>query len=206
MPPPIPSHHRARSKCTARHSRHPGWRLDHLQDSIRCAMHAPLRAVRRHWSVPLSHTCKRVCGCCVTLDKLYLPLRPGSACYNFGLDRQTVKRLPSMRVIPGMYGVGLASPEFSTDCTVAQPVVLVDYQSAHDAALAKHGSLSVLRADMSRAASRTLESGLARYLASQPSASIAPPGFAPAMVRENRFRFVAIVQIPWLKRAVQQAG
>lgn len=77
-------------------------------------------------------TCKQVCFLFLSNEKQYPPLRITYACWEFGLEKDTVKTLPRMRVIPGIY---------SPNEKKAKSIILVDYRSAVDAGTSRCGSL-----------------------------------------------------------------
>ncbi|KAI5465235.1 hypothetical protein BGZ63DRAFT_478851 [Mariannaea sp. PMI_226] len=145
-------------------------------------------------------TCKRVCFLCLTQDKQYLPLRTRQASQKFGLEIETIKALPCMRVIPGIY-----SPNEKR----AKSSVLVDYQSAQDAGISRYGSLITMHeyvADVEAkrldAYERALEAQLHRPNTRRRQGPRATDSFDGHS--GNPFRFVAIVRVPWLNRASKE--
>lgn len=147
-------------------------------------------------------TCKRVCFLCFSQDRLYLPLSPRRASWKFGLDSRIIKTLPRMRVIPGTY-----SPN---EKKVGVPSVLVDYESALRAGVSRHGSLSAMHEYVANMEARKLQAYNARLAAVQQSGSVTrrmrqPRASDPFDGQSgNPFRFVAIVRVPWLSRALQE--
>ncbi|KAH8680724.1 hypothetical protein BX600DRAFT_428707 [Xylariales sp. PMI_506] len=104
-----------------------------------------------------------------------------------------------MKAIRGTY-----SPN---EKAVRAPSVLVDYESALHAGISLHGSVSAMRKYVADVEAQKLEEYEAKVAAVQKSGSIT------RRVRQlqtsdpydgqsgNPFRFVAIVQIPWLNRS-----
>lgn len=144
-------------------------------------------------------TCRRVCFLCFSQDKRYLPLRPGQACRKFGLERGIIQTLPCMRVIPGIY---------SPNEKKANETTLVDYESAFDAGIARHGSSGAVDEFVAAVAAKKLQAHRMRVLQAQQSGSSRrtrmPPVADPFdMKSANPLRFVAIVRVPWLNRTSQ---
>ncbi|OTB03205.1 hypothetical protein M426DRAFT_181004 [Hypoxylon sp. CI-4A] len=146
-------------------------------------------------------TCKRVCFLCLSQDRLYLPLLPSHARRKFGLDRQTIEKLPRMRVIPGTY-----SPN---EKKVTQSV-LVDYESALRAGVELHGSLSAMHKYVSDMEVQKVQAYHVKLAAAQQSGSITRHTRQPLLADPidgrsgNPFRFAAIVRVPWLNRALHE--
>ncbi|KID86156.1 F-box domain-containing protein [Metarhizium guizhouense ARSEF 977] len=144
-------------------------------------------------------TCRRVCFVCFTQDKRYLPLRPNEACRRFGLKRAIIQTLPCMRVIPGIY---------SPNEKKATKTTLVDYESAFDAGIARHGSLGAMDEFVAGVAAKKLQAYGRRVIQAQQSGSSRrtrmPPLVDPFDASSgNPLRFVAIVRVPWLNRTSQ---
>ena len=146
-------------------------------------------------------TCKRVCFLCLSQDRLYLPLSPRRASRKFGLDSRIINTLPRMRVICGIY-----SPN---EKRVGAPSVLVDYESALDAGISLHGSLRAMQKYVADMEAQKLQAYNARVSAAA-AASITcrmrqPTTSDPFDGKSgNPFRFVAIVNVPWLNRSLQE--
>ncbi|CBX92668.1 hypothetical protein LEMA_P053740.1 [Plenodomus lingam JN3] len=139
-------------------------------------------------------TSRRVCFLCLTQLRQYLPLRIRNAKRDFRLDKATVERLPSMRVIPGRYSPN----EKLAPCTV-----LVDYESAFCAGIERDGSESALQKHASDTVEQNLgNSGTGTTATAHQSTSMmgrihdfrTPPIDARS---GNPLRFVAVVHMPW---------
>ena len=142
-------------------------------------------------------TCRRVCFLCFTKDKTYLPLGLNHACRQFGLDRAVVGNLPCMRAIPGVYSL---SEEGIPETT------LVDYKSAFDAAIARHGSMEDMHQfvlDQEAEEFGDHEKKKVQALRPDGSRHMPKPRIADPLDRwsGHPFRFVAIVRAPWLSKS-----
>ncbi|KAL7927972.1 hypothetical protein ACQKWADRAFT_278365 [Trichoderma austrokoningii] len=139
-------------------------------------------------------TCKRVCFRCLSEDKLYLPLPRRRVSQYFGLDYQTMKKLPQMRAIPGIY---------SPDEKKTARYVLFDYESALCAGVAFHGSFDAMNKFVSHKEAQRVKTAQ-------------NPGPVARRIRQrllnephdrqsgNPLRFVAITRVPWLNKALQE--
>ncbi|KAH6652892.1 hypothetical protein BKA67DRAFT_593057 [Truncatella angustata] len=123
-------------------------------------------------------TCKRVCFLCFSQDRLYLPLSPRRASWKVGLDSQIINTLPRMRVIRGTY-----SPNVKR---VAMHKYVADMETQK------------LQAHNARVAAVQQSGSITRRMR-QPRTSDPFDGQSG-----NPFRFVAIVQVPWLNRSLQE--
>jgi hypothetical protein len=147
-------------------------------------------------------TCKRVCFLCLSQDRRYLPLSPRRASWKFGLDSRIINTLPRMRVICGTY-----SPN---EKRISAPSVLVDYESALHAGISLHGSLSAMQKYVADMEAQKLQAYSARVAAMKRSGSITRRMRQPLTSDPfdgqsgNPFRFVAIVNVPWLNRSLQE--
>ena len=81
--------------------------------------------------------CKRVCFYCLSYLEDYFPRSTQSAIRNFGLDRKTLKTLPCLKGIPGVYSY-LACPQ-------RRRLTLYDSSAARSAALTLYGSEEAMR-------------------------------------------------------------
>lgn len=149
-------------------------------------------------------TCSRVCFCCFTEARIYMPLPRDVACLEFGLDRQIVDTLPRMRVIPGTYAPSNRK---------ARRGILVDYASARNAGIAFHESVNAMNEyvrrlkqernkaheEMLATWTKAFENGLATA-AERPGSNL--PGFDGHTA--NPLRYVAIVRLPWLDKPAQE--
>lgn len=139
-------------------------------------------------------TCKRVCFLCLSQDRLYLPLTRRRVNRMFGLKPQMLAKIPHMRVMPGIYS---PNEKKALEC------VLVDYKSARCAGIAFHGSLDA----MEKYVSHKKDQKITAALNSGAIARRIPPPYRTYPYDEqsgNPRRFVAIVRVPWLNRALQE--
>lgn len=162
-------------------------------------------------------TCKRVCFRCFTQDDSYLPLSPGLACRKFGLNSQTVKTLPHMKVVPGKYTP--PSHNFNCSTRIWPPgPQLIDYDSAVQAGISLHGSSTVMERHVSNAVAQREQAYQARLdaaaaaQAQQPEAPkrrVRRPARMTPRVPDagvlNPLRFVAIVHVPWFNKSSHEA-
>lgn len=149
-------------------------------------------------------TCKRVCLLCFTEEKKYLPLRHSHALRKFGINRQILNTLPSMRSIPGTY-----SPN-KKKCR--ERLALVDSESAYRAGIALHGSIGAMEQHVSNLNAQKLQEFNKRTSQATADGS----GLTTRRVRRpqtvdlfdgrigNPIRFMAIVRMPWFNRVSQE--
>ena len=78
-------------------------------------------------------TCRRVCFLCFTIKTEYLPLLRADAIRKFGLRREDIAALPSMKSVPGYY-----SPR---EIKWRARFTLIDHDAAREAGIAAHGSI-----------------------------------------------------------------
>ncbi|KAI1399366.1 hypothetical protein F4819DRAFT_420819 [Hypoxylon fuscum] len=144
-------------------------------------------------------TCKRLCFLCLIHKRPYFPLLRTHARFMFGLNHQTVEALPRMRVLPGLY---------SPSRKKATPLVLVDYESALNAGISLHGSLSNMqqyvehkKAQDDQAYAEKVAAARLRGSIRQPHRSVTEAFDAHAF---NPLRFVVIVRVPWFNTALRE--
>ncbi len=144
-------------------------------------------------------SCKRVCFLCFSRERLYLPLTQRHATRKFGLEPKIVEKLPCMKVVGGIY---------SPNEKKVHPGVLVDYQWALHAGIARHGSLAAMHDYVSAVESRKLQAYRKRatMAAEQPGSVVRRP-----VIKEpfdghsgNPLRFVAIACVPWMNPTSQE--
>ncbi|KAK2845244.1 hypothetical protein FQN49_005913 [Arthroderma sp. PD_2] len=140
-------------------------------------------------------TCRRACYFCFTKHPEYLPLLVSDASRKFGLAREQLSSLPSMRSLPGRY-----SPR---DLKSSSRLTLVDHSSARDTGVTLHGTVGA----MEKYASDMIIKKLDDY---EDRKSLYKKGYGPKPRRprsEDEFdeyesnpkRFMAIVQAPFLQ-------
>lgn len=142
-------------------------------------------------------TCRRVCFLCLSQQRGYLPLLPTHACQKFGLDRRLIKSIPHVKALPGIY-----SPNEKK--VTRPPTLLVDYESALEAGVELHGSVSsmndyALQKKIQNHNSRLWNIGRRDRRARRSWVSDPFDGHSG-----NPFRFVAIAHVPWLDRKKQK--
>ncbi|EHK41176.1 uncharacterized protein TrAtP1_004603 [Trichoderma atroviride] len=139
-------------------------------------------------------TCKRVCFLCLSKDKLYLPLTRRRVSRIFGLEPQMLAKIPHMRVMPGIY---------SPNERKAEQSVLVDYESALCAGVTFHGSLDAMEKYVFHKEDQKVTAALKSGAI---ACRIPPPYLTDPYDGQsgNPLRFVAIVRVPWLNRALQE--
>ncbi|CAI6087193.1 unnamed protein product [Clonostachys chloroleuca] len=117
-------------------------------------------------------TFKRLCLLCLSTHLSFLPLGRQWACRYFGLDSGTVNSLPRLLTLGGRY-----SPEGGK---LQNKQILVDYDAARGAGIARHGSQEEMEAYVAAARGRA---GRGR----------GPPDGKAG----NPLRFAAVVRLPW---------
>ncbi|KAI0506230.1 hypothetical protein F5B22DRAFT_471880 [Xylaria bambusicola] len=154
-------------------------------------------------------TCRRVCFLCFTSNRAYLPMRLDHASWKFGLHHRVIKDLPCVKIVYGRYSPDQRRPIHS---------VLVDYESARDAGIAKHGSVEAMNSYVSDLAAQKDQVFI--------DAKRKAEGDSDAELRITRkhctwrnrlttwdltdrkvgepFRYVAIVRVPYFDRALRQ--
>lgn len=143
-------------------------------------------------------TCRRVCFVCLDDSKVdtYQPLQRAQATRRFGLDRITMNALPRMRSIPGRY-----SSFYKKGST---PLVLIDFESAYNAGIARHGSISAMESYVDRMETQKRNNALKRK-AAKGVRTTRPPQIRVYMYAWRQLlRSMAIVRMPCLDRATQQ--
>ena len=146
-------------------------------------------------------TCRRVCFLCLSEEPSFLPLTPTRAIRKLGLNRQIIETLPRMKVIPGIY---------SPNEKKAARSVLVDYDSALNAAVRYHGSIDTMRAYVSRRETQDLEAYHERLAVSRDSPSTRARRHRPRTTDPfdgqsgNPLRFVASSCTPWFDKKAQE--
>ncbi|KAJ6441513.1 F-box domain-containing protein [Purpureocillium lavendulum] len=141
--------------------------------------------------------CARVCFLCFTRERRYQPLRPSLARRKFGLDSQLVKALPSMRALPGVY---------TRYERKLHRVVLVDYESARLAGIARHGSEAAMRAYVEGDEAAGPQTRSTRLTASDTAHARRPKLEDPIDHGVgNPLRFAAVCRVPWLDKQTQRA-
>ncbi|CAG9987352.1 unnamed protein product [Clonostachys byssicola] len=121
-------------------------------------------------------TFKRLCLLCLSTHLSFLPVGRQWACRYFGLDSSTVNSLPRLLTLGGRY-----SPE---GVRLQNKQILVDYDAAREAGIARHGSLEEMEAYVAAARGRA---GRRR----------GPPDGKAG----NPLRFAAVVRFPWYDEA-----
>ncbi|CAH0019344.1 unnamed protein product [Clonostachys rhizophaga] len=121
-------------------------------------------------------TFRRLCLLCVSTHLSFLPLGRQWACRYFGLDSSTVNSLPRLLTLGGRY-----SPEKEK---LQNKQILVDYDAAREAGIARHGSREGMEAYVAAARGRA---GRRR----------GPPDGKAG----NPLRFAAVVRLPWYDEA-----
>ena len=86
-------------------------------------------------------TCKRVCFLCLSEESRYLPLLRRDVSNKFGLNHKIISKLPTMKSLPGRYA--------PNDRSSRARWVLIDSESARQAAIKAHGSVSAVEQHMS---------------------------------------------------------
>lgn len=82
-------------------------------------------------------TCKRICYGCLIASSDYRPLTARAAKAKYGLDNKTVKDLPTLRSLPGLYSYSTREYE--------RRFYLIDQVAAYNAGIKFHGSLEAMK-------------------------------------------------------------
>lgn len=94
-------------------------------------------------------TCRRVCFLCFTGRTEYLTLLRPDAMRKFGLRREDIVGLPSMKSVPGHY-----SPR---EIKCRSRITLIDHDAAREAGIAVHGNIDAMMQHASEITSKKLE-------------------------------------------------
>lgn len=138
-------------------------------------------------------TCRRVCFLCFTEKTEYLPLLRADAIRKFGLHREDIATLPSMKSIPGRY-----SPR---EIKCRTRLTLIDHDAAREAGIAVHGNISAMEQYALEMTSKRLEQYQSRkslHIADGPNLRRPRSEDVFDGRSSNPKRFLGIVRAPFL--------
>ena len=148
-------------------------------------------------------TCERVCFLCLSEDVRYLPLQTDRAIRKFGLNHDIIDTIPHMKSVPGKY-----SP---MERKSSKTLGLVDYESAHRAGIAFHGSRKAMVQHVSTLAAQEMrqcnnwQRAAPWGLMSTASIHWSQMGDDFDAQSGNPVRFMAVTRAPWFNKVSRVA-